>query len=193
MTHPIITPTLKTGNEPFTSESVETDSTFNLKDYWTWSSSDLISNTQRGILAEFIVKQALGDESNVRIGWDAYDITTANGVKVEVKSASYIQSWFQKELSKISFDIAPKNAWDSATNTVSKIKVRSADLYVFAILNHKDQKTINPLNLDQWLFYVLKTSVLNEKCPEQKTIGLSSLKKLGAVESNWGGLRKFVK
>jgi hypothetical protein len=45
------------------------------------------------------------------------------------------------------------------------------------VLNHKDQATLNPLNLDQWAFFVLSTYEIN-KFQEQKTITLSSLQKV---------------
>jgi hypothetical protein len=33
---------------------------FDLKGFWAWSASDLVSNANRGILAEYIVAQSLG-------------------------------------------------------------------------------------------------------------------------------------
>lgn len=42
-------------------------------------------------------------------------------------------------------------------------------------------KLANPLNLDQWVFYVLATRVLNQEVPEQKSISLSRIKEIGAV------------
>ena len=33
---------------------------FSVLDFWQWSMADLVSNTTRGVLAEFIVAQALG-------------------------------------------------------------------------------------------------------------------------------------
>jgi hypothetical protein len=35
-----------------------------------WAFSDLRGNTTRGILAEFLVAKAVGDERALRIGWD---------------------------------------------------------------------------------------------------------------------------
>jgi hypothetical protein len=40
-----------------------------LHDFWAWSYSDLINNTQRGALAEFIVAEAVGDTRDVRVDW----------------------------------------------------------------------------------------------------------------------------
>jgi hypothetical protein len=50
-------------------------------------------------------------------------------------------------------------------------------------LTHKDQATVDPLNLDQWTFYVLPTRVLNEVLGNQKTVALSRLIGIGTVFS----------
>lgn len=46
------------GNEPFTLHG--SDTSIILQDFWRWSCSDLLNNTQRGVLAEFLVHSALG-------------------------------------------------------------------------------------------------------------------------------------
>lgn len=77
---------------------------YSLLDFWQWSVSDLISNATRGRLAEFIVGTAVEiNPKKVRDEWDFFDIKTDNGIKIEVKSASYIQSWEQKSFSNIVF------------------------------------------------------------------------------------------
>ncbi|MBK7706563.1 MAG: hypothetical protein IPJ30_12495 [Acidobacteria bacterium] len=86
-------------------------------DFWRWAFSDLMMNTARGVLAEFIVAKALGiSTEGVRAGWDPFDLETEDGIKIEVKSASYIQSWAQNDYSKIQFSVAPKRGWDINTN-----------------------------------------------------------------------------
>ncbi len=52
-----------------------------LLDFWSWSSSDLVSNAKRGVLAEFIVANALGIGLNgVRDEWEPYDLVTPEQV-----------------------------------------------------------------------------------------------------------------
>ena len=53
----------------------------------------------------------LNPVDGVREGWAAWDLTTPGGVWVEVKSAAYVQSWAQKELSRISFSTPRPLAW----------------------------------------------------------------------------------
>ena len=91
----------KTGDERFHDGGL--DAGFGLLSFWRWSASDLVSNTTRGVLAEYIVAKALGIEEEARDGWAAYDFKTKSGIKVEVKSAAYVQSWAQRHLSAISF------------------------------------------------------------------------------------------
>ena len=166
----------KTGREPFCSGGVPRD--FDLLDCWRWTTSDLVSNATRGILAEYIVARAVGvPTTGVRDEWAAYDLETPDGIKLEVKSAAYIQSWWQRAFSPISFKIKKTRSWNEETG-YSGEPTRKADLYVFALLAHKDHHTIDPLDLDQWTFYVLPTAQLEERKGSQSSISLSALTEL---------------
>ena len=83
----------KDGSECFRARDSDLD--FSVLDYWRWSTSDLVGNTARGVLAEYIVARALkiptGEE--IRDGWAPFDLETPDGIKIEVKSAAYVQSW----------------------------------------------------------------------------------------------------
>jgi hypothetical protein len=168
MIYPAIMPTIKTGDEELSYNGEPLD--FHLIDFWRWPTSDIMSNTTRGVFAEFIVGTAIGlDKYNVRNDWDEYDLESSDGrIKIEVKSSAYIQVWSQDELSKISFSIrAPKS-----TN------IRPSDVYVFCLLNHKNQATVDPLKMEQWEFYVVPTKHINEYKRSQTSITLNSLRKL---------------
>lgn len=148
--------TLKTGSERLIYDDKILD--FSLLDFWRWSVSDILSNATRGRFAEFIVATAAKiDIKNVRDEWGAFDLITPNGIKIEVKSAAYIQSWFQRVLSTISFSTKAALYWDSETNKQSKIAQRSADVYIFCLLHHENKPTCNPLDLNHWEFYVVST------------------------------------
>ncbi|GJM44080.1 MAG: hypothetical protein DHS20C21_09220 [Gemmatimonadota bacterium] len=125
-----------------------------------------------------MVAVALGVADGVRDDWAPYDLKTVNGIRVEVKSAAYVQSWSQRGPSSIRFSIRPARAWDPKTNTLMENVQRHADVYIFCLLSHMDQTTVNPLELDQWEFYVASTSMLARHVSDQKTIGLSALKKI---------------
>jgi len=186
----IIKPKRKNGDEQFTYNGTQQKEA-TLHDFWSWSISDLIGNTTRGVLAEFIIALSLGQKNRIRREWDAYDLEY-KGIKIEVKSAAYIQSWNQRNFSKISFSVRKTRAWDYEGNQQSVIVKRQADIYVFALLAHKDQKTINPLNLNQWIFYVLSKQKLEEKCPEAKSISLKRLKMLDPVECYYARLKRYI-
>lgn len=182
----------KTGQEPFKAAGKVLD--FTLSDFWRWSVSDLVSNATRGRLAEFIVARALSASTDeVRDEWQAYDLLTPDGVKIEVKSAAYLQSWHQKEPSKIVFQTPKTRAWDPNTNIQGKESKRQAEVYVFALLAHKDKATIDPLNLDQWRFYVLPTSALDARKRSQHSITLKSLEDLAGSSIGYDRLCDTVK
>lgn len=190
ITFPALKITKKTGTEKFNLN--RRNLSISLTDFWRWSSSDLVNNTMRGILAEFIVANALGLADGVRIEWDAFDLITKDGLKIEVKSAAYIQSWSHQKLSSINFKICPTRNWNEENNKRSDELKRQADVYVFCLLHHKDKDTIDPLNLEQWEFYIIKTSVLNNERPNQKTIGLSSLLKLKPHKAKYEEIASFI-
>jgi hypothetical protein len=161
--------------------------------FWQWAASDLSSNATRGRLAEFLVAHALGCADGVRIEWDAYDVCTGSGVKIEVKSAAYLQSWAQRRPSTIIFDIRPTLSLNTDTNSCDSERKRQANVYVFALLAHRDKATLDPLNVAQWQFYVLATKILNERAPVQRTIGLPTLQRFGAQHVTFDALAETIK
>lgn len=145
-------------------------------------------DTNRGVLAEFIVKQALDIKSGPRVEWDAFDLETDHGIKIEVKSSAYIQTWQQKNYSKINFYIAPTKSLLN-DNTYSNHLKRQADVYVFCLLHHKEQASLNPMDLNQWSFYLVKTETLNNKSKTQKSITLSSIEALEHKKCSYSELK----
>ena len=181
----------KTGNEFFHSDEQSLD--FNLFSFWIWSCSDLVSNATKGKLAEFIVAKALGSSTDgVRDEWGAYDLIMPNGIKIEVKSAAYVQGWHQDKLSNIIFQTPKTREYNPDTNKLAHESRRQADIYVFAILAHKDKKTIDPLNVNQWSFYVVPTKILDERTRSQHSITLPSLEKLTRGSVSFSELRSTV-
>ena len=127
----VIKATPKTGNE-YLSVCGQNIS-YRLIDFWKWSVSDILSNATRGRFAEFIVGTAIGFNPNkLRDEWDAYDLTSEEGIKIEVKSAAYIQCWKQTKFSKISFSIKASKYWSNELGEIDSNPKRHADLYVFS-------------------------------------------------------------
>jgi len=182
----------RTGEEPLHSDKQNLD--VNVFDLWRWSASDLLSNTSRGVFAEFIVARALDiplDE--VRDEWGPFDLKTPEGIRVEVKSAAFVQSWAQVKHSIISFRVPKTRAWNPETNILDPEARRQAQVYVFALLAHKEQETIDPLNVNQWHFYVLPTSVLNERTRSQHSITLRTLDALSGGSVSFNDLREAIR
>lgn len=169
----------RSGDEPFTEHGRPVGKS--LIDFWRWSSSDLLGNAMRGVIAEYLVALAVGSDNGARIEWDAYDIKTESGLLIEVKSSAYLQSWRQSKLSAIRFGISPTYGWSSEANVTSTAQARQADVYVFCVLAHKEKSTVDPLNTDQWDFYILSTEELNRQAGRQKNIGLNRLLRLSPV------------
>ena len=157
--------------------------------FWRWSVSDLVSNATRGRLAEYIVAQALCvDTSGPRDEWAAWDLETPEGAKVEVKSSAFLQVWSQRAYSKVVFSTLKTRAWSSETNRQEPDPRRHADVYVFALLDHKDKATVNPMNLSQWRFFVTPTAVLDARTRSQHSITLTTLKQLAKGSVHYSGL-----
>src|SRR5262245_63529466 len=179
----------KTGHEPFHADGQ--DLGFDLLSFWQWAASDVVSNATRGRLAEYVVACALGlAPDTVREEWAACDLETPSGLKIEVKSAAYVQTWHQAQFSAIRFDVPKTRAWDPATNRWAREARRQADVYVFALLAHTDKRTIDPLNLDQWHFYVLPTTTLDAR--RQHSITVASLERLCGGAVRYADLRQAI-
>lgn len=181
----------RSGEEHFRNGAQRLDA--DLMSFWQWSSSDLVSNATRGVVAEYLVALALDvDVGGVRDEWAPYDLLTRSGIKVEVKSAAYLQSWYQEAFSAITFRTPKTLAWDPDTNIQSRTPQRQADVYVFALLAHKDKPSIEPLDASQWEFYVLPTSALDARERSQHSITLRTLQQLSGVAVRFDQLKRAV-
>lgn len=179
---------VRSGSEPL--RFAGRDLPLTVRDFWAWAFSDLLNNNLRGILAEYIVRCALGcPPGTIRQEWAAYDVVSPTGKKVEVKSAAYWQSWSQHTPSAIRFGVAEKLAWDPETNSSGTAPARAADCYVFCLLHHQEKASLDPLDLSQWMFYVLPTAKL---AGSGKDISLARVRGLGAVEVDYLGLAAAV-
>ena len=164
-----------------------------LTDYWRWSGSMLLDNTQRGILVEFLVTAALGLHNSPRREWDGADVRLPSGTAIEVKSAAYVQSWEQSEPSTIRFGIAPRRGnWNAVTGEYEEREApkRWADIYVFCVFRGTSSREC--LDMGNWDFYAISTEALDQEVPQQKTIGLKSLERLTPRKCSFRDLRKVI-
>jgi hypothetical protein len=161
-------------------------------DFWKWAYSDLIGNTERGAVAEYLVAIACDTEDKVRISWDSYDIQLKNGLRIEVKSSAYLQTWKQKKLSSPVFNIPKTFNWDHINNEYGLEKKRQADIYVFALLAHLDKDSLNPLDTRQWEFYIINTDILNKQIEDSKQITLKKLIEINSIKCTFEELYERI-
>ncbi len=180
--------TKRTGNE----QIIGTRKNRTIIDFWKWAYSDLIGNTERGAVAEYLVAVACDVEDKPRISWDSFDLQLKNGVSIEVKSSAYLQTWKQKKISTPIFNIPKTLNWDPINNKYDFEKKRQADIYVFALLSHLDKDTLNPLDTTQWEFYIVRTDILNELLNDSKQITLKKLIEINATKSTFETLYNCI-
>jgi len=169
-------------------------------DYWRWAFSNLLGNTERGTLAEFIVASALGIEKDEHFDWNMYDLKyhyqAADGkiidVPIEVKCSGYLQQWKQKTYSKIIWDIAKKKGWNPLTNEYAELG-RHSKIYCFCLLAETDKSKVDVLDMEQWRFYIAKTSEIDLLFGDRKTISLHQVEnKLGLKPVTYGEIKNAV-
>ncbi|SBO43400.1 conserved protein of unknown function [Cyanobium sp. NIES-981] len=136
--------------------------------------SDFRDNTNRGLLAEFIVAKVIGARLQIRSTWADVDLETPQGISVEVKSSAYLQAWNPKLVSRPSFSGLKARAWSPDTGYAKHASYR-AMVYVFALQASRRRSDYDALNLSQWLFWLAPRSAL--EALGQKSIALSSLEK----------------
>lgn len=169
-----------------------------LSDFWKWNSSDLLNNTMRGAFAEFIIATALDlDLTTTHVDWESYDLLWEDK-KIEVKCSAYLQSWYPKnqpdKYSKIIFSISPAYDWipDEARYDYDNHK-RHSNVYVFCHYKSKERAPENPLNLNNWDFYVLATYKIDAIFGMQRSISLSGLINRGKpTKCDYAGIRDAI-
>jgi hypothetical protein len=154
---------------------------FSVLDFWQYGFSNLNSNVLRGVLAEFLVEQALKDTDDIvlRNPWGDFDVEY-KGKKIEVKSCSYLQDWDQNKLSTVKWSgLKAKGIyWNDAVATSDEKEASyKADIYVLALLHHKEAETLDILDLDQWSFYVLTKDQLQDISNDGSSVSLVKVEK----------------
>ena len=155
----------------------------NVGDFWTWAYSDVLSNRNRSIFAEFLVGAALDiTKQAVRTEWNAYDLAY-RGRRIEVKSAAYAQSWKQRVRSLVKFDVAPKRAWIAATNEYHRTPTRFSDCYVFCLFTAVEDAYARVLDVNVWEFYPVSTAEIERRCLILRSLSLARLRTIAPAVS----------
>lgn len=172
-----------TGSERF----VGVDGT--VADFWRFAMSDFRTNNLRGYLAEYLVARAVGATQN-RVEWDSYDVETPDGITIEVKSSAYLQAWAQRKPSAISFSSLRSKTWTPQTG-YAKEATYNADVYVFCLQTATGHATYNPIDVNQWEFYVISNSVLADT--GQSSLTLSRARSLSGGVVAYSALEAAIR
>ncbi len=165
---------VKKGTEKFHINGVDyrdESGTATLLDFWRWGYSRLIADVTRGVLAEFIVARLIGADLRVPASPDReFDFKTTTGARIEVKSSAYVQDWQTRKRrtdSDTSFSGLKCRLFqsDSALPTYAAAAEYHAEIFVFCVLKTRDEGELDPLNLDEWDFYVLTRRELEQMLP----------------------------
>ena len=165
---------------------------FDFLDFWRFHYSNIYDLQDK--IAEFVVSKALGiDNAHNDQYWTLWDISYRNK-RIEIKETSYYHSF--NEEGKVSrqrvFGITKANGSYDPTNSGNNDFCRQNDIYVFCLNTGDTRETSNPLNLNNWEFYVVPTALINEKCGDNKTISLGRIKSLGVATCAYNRLKSEI-
>jgi hypothetical protein len=170
------------------SESLK-GTTATVADFWRWGFSDLRLNITRGVLAEFLVKLAVGDKTAIRSAWSNHDVIMPPNTTIEVKSSAYLQSWPQKALSKIGFSGLTGRTWLEDGSFSVERELRS-EIYVFAIQKCQVSGDYDPLDVSQWEFRALRRDQLKDRAG--RSIRLPFLESHALPAVRWAELKAAI-
>lgn len=128
-----------------------------LSDFWSWTTERMLTDDVLPILAHYIVETALGDKIDRR--------------RITIVVSSYLKSFSRQD--KIE---APVFHCPDADDT----------LRIFCLLDGLNANTVNPLKLEQWKFFVLKSGDLTVE-----TATLDEIRHI-ATEASYEELRNTV-
>ncbi len=161
-------------------------------DFWRWALSNLTSCVTQKLFAEFIVAAALNRHTDVRNENDIYHLETIGGKKIEVFSSAYIQTWSHNGLPNISFTLNPGFDLSVDSPLQSSERLHLIDILIFCLLHHRNEHTLNPLNLSQWTFFVINSHHFKKPSGEKKSISLNKLKQLNPIVCGFENLRRII-
>lgn len=151
-------------------------------------------NNLRGHLVEFLVAQALGDPSPVRVEWGPWDVQGADGTLVEVKATGRLQSWATRQPSTPKWTFKSVRASSVWSHDVGDyVPVNPADrvhVWVFALQTAEAPEMYDPLDLAQWEFRVMPHREL--LAAGQISAGVAFFEARGIRPVSYDGLRAAV-
>ena len=178
-----------TGEEKFQQNGKEID--MSMLDLWQFKYSNIFNMQE--VIAEYLVAKALEKEkADNDTYWTLWDIDYREK-RIEVKETSYYHSY--NKPGKISkqrvFGINKANSSYEYEIEENRYE-RQNDIYVFCLNIGETAETSNPLNLDNWEFYIVPTDTINNNCGDNKTISLGRIQSLGFKAMRFDQIKKCV-
>ena len=135
------------------------------------------------------LRKGLPDNCN---GWTVYDLNY-RGKRIEVKATSYWQSWKKSHAISEQRTFSIRKTYVDYQNNKSE-KERQNDIYIFCLDKGREEKSSNPLNLENWTFFVVPTSVINDSFGDQKVLSLNKIKTIERYgeELTYGQIKETV-
>ena len=149
-------------------------------------------NNARGYLAEFLVARAVGSQDPMRIEWASHDVTTPDGIRIEVKTSAYLQSWSQRDPSSPRFSlVGAAECWDDEAGEWRVDPRGRVDVWVFCLQECQKHEDYRPLDVGQWRFWVAPNAVI--EALGQKSAALSTIERIAGTGIAWEDLPAAVK
>ena len=178
------------GNEEFLFDGKAVG--FDFLDFWKFHYSNVYDLQDR--IAEFIVSKALGiNKAQNDQYWTLWDVSYRDK-RIEVKETSYYHSFNQE--GKVSkqrvFGITKANGSYDPVKSGNSEFCRQNDVYVFCLNTGDTKEASYPLNLNNWEFYIVPTSVINANCGSNKTISLGKIKSFGFCAKRYDEIKNEI-
>jgi hypothetical protein len=91
---------------------------------------------------------------------------------------SRLQAWAQKQLSDPKVVISEKRSWNLDTGVMEQKPSLNADIYIICYFTSEDHSAADPLDLDQWSFFVLDKKEVSDLIKKSKSISLKALNRM---------------
>lgn len=133
-----------------------------------WHCGPLLETRNRSAYALWLVHRALALEPGEHRQDKTPGLLNRGETCLAVQSAAWLQPG-QATPGSVSFAVGP----------------RSAPLHVFGLLAERNPQLVNPLDADQWRFWVVPTAALH---PDRQSIGLQALQRAYGEGINYNAL-----
>ncbi len=89
------------------------------------------------------------------------------------------------------FVITPRRSWTESTGLTKTFEF-NADIYVLCYFNEKEREKADPMNLDQWNFWVFSQNEIIELLNGKKSISVKKLEENGIKSLNFNELKLAI-